>query len=188
MVKEQKSLLQGCVHGRFQPPHLEHLEYIRAALEKVDHLFIGIAQPDAPHLDACADDPHRAFPKDNPLTYVERCDAIEKMLSSVGIHREKYSFTKFPIDRPEQLINFVPTSVVCYTTIRDEWNLRKIEKLREQGYDVQVLWDKSDVKGISGTEIRKLMRASDSAWENHVHPAVVGYLNSNYLVDRIRRG
>ncbi|MNL56303.1 hypothetical protein D3C87_1797880 [compost metagenome] len=110
------------------------------------------------------------------------------MLSSVGVHREKYSFTQFPIDRPDELARFVPLSVVCYTTIRDEWNLRKIDKLRGQGYDVQVLWDKSDEVGISGTEIRKLMRASDVAWESHVHPAVVGYLNSAYLVDRIRRG
>lgn len=182
-------ILQGCVHGRFQPPHLEHLEYIQAALKKVEHLFIGIAQPDAPpHLDACMDDPHRGQAPDNPLTYVERCEAIEKMLTSVGIHREKYSFTKFPIDRPDELPHYIPTSVVCFTTIRDEWNLRKIEKLQAQGYSVHVLWDKRDEAGISGTEIRKLIRESNDAWEEKVHPSVVGYLNSAYLVDRIKRG
>lgn len=188
MKNREDVVVQGCVHGRFQPPHLEHLQYIRAALEKVDHLFIGIAQPDAPHLDSCEDNPHRALQTDNPLTYVERCEAIEKMLSSVGVHREKYSFTKFPIDRPDELRQYVPLSVVCYTTIRDEWNLRKIEKLGEQGYTVEVLWDKRTEKGISGTEIRRLLRAFDSTWEDHVHPAVVGYLNSAYLADRIRRG
>ena len=181
-------ILHGCVHGRFQPPHLEHLEYIQAALTQVDHLYIGIAQPDAPHLDECADDPHRSLAPDNPLTYVERCEAIEKMLTSVGVHREKYSFTKFPIDRPAELPNYVPTSVVCFTTIRDEWNHRKIEKLKAQGYTVQVLWDKSDEQGISGTEIRKQIRASDDSWQEKVHPAVVGYLNSAYLIDRINLG
>src|SRR5579871_3478100 len=110
----------GCVHGRFQPPHLDHLEYMLAALKQVKHLIIGIAQPDAPHLSECEADPHRAKLPDNPLTYVERTSAIERMLTSEGVASDRFSFAKFPIDRPSDLAANVPTSVVCFTTIRDE--------------------------------------------------------------------
>ena len=37
---------QGSVHGRFQPPHNGHLEYILAAKVQVKFLWIGIARYD----------------------------------------------------------------------------------------------------------------------------------------------
>lgn len=185
-MSNEKLLDKGCVHGRFQPPHLDHMEYILAAMERVEHLIIGIAQPNAPYLDDCVADPHRALPEDNPLTYVERCAAIEKMLTGVGVSRDRYSFSHFPIDRPSELPQHVPTSVVCFTTIRDDWNKKKIEILKENGYDVRVLWDKSNEVGISGTDIRRRIRSSDSVWKNSVHPAVAGYLDSEYLLDRMK--
>ncbi|MGF6966743.1 cytidyltransferase-like protein [Paraburkholderia sp. WC7.3g] len=184
---QTKLFPQGCVHGRFQPPHLDHLKYIRAALAKVEHLIIGIAQPDAPYLDDCEADPHRSQKADNPLTYVERCVAMERMLTGEGVSRDKFSFSRFPIDRPDELLDIIPCSVVCFTTIRDDWNRKKIEILRQHGYDVKVLWE-SAVQGISGTKIRQKMRSSDAAWEESVHPAVAGYLNSEHLVDRIKLG
>ncbi len=180
-------LPQGCVHGRFQPPHLDHLKYIQAALAEVEHLIIGIAQPDAPYLDECEDDPHRAQKADNPLTYVERYVALERMLTGVGISRDKFSFSRFPIDRPSELVNIIPLSVVCFTTIRDDWNRKKIEILKQHGYTVKILWESAE-PGISGTEIRQQIRSSDTKWEDNVHPAVVGYLNSEHLVDRIKLG
>ena len=187
-MSENEKVLVGCVHGRFQPPHLDHLAYITEALSKVDHLIIGIAQPDVPHLDECAEDPHRALPADNPLTFVERRLAIDTMLLGIGVSRDKYSFAKFPIERPEELTKHVSTETVCYTTICNEWNLRKIQTLESLGYKVVVLWDKRNQKNISGSDIRKKMRASDTDWEESVHPAVSGYLNSAFLVDRIKRG
>jgi len=185
-MSKESILDKGCVHGRFQPPHLDHMEYILAALERVEHLIIGIAQPNAPFLDDCAADPHRALPEDNPLTYVERCTAIEKMLSGVGTSRDRYSFSPFPIDRPDELPSHVPTTITCFTTIRDEWNKKKIQILRERGYEVHVLWDKSNENGISGTDIRRRIRSSDAIWKDSVHPAVAGYLDSEHLLDRIK--
>lgn len=162
------------------------MEYILAALEKAEHLIIGIAQPNAPFLDDCAADPHRALQADNPLTYVERCMAMEKMLTGVGVSRDRYSFSPFPIDRPDELPSHVPTSVLCFTTIRDEWNKKKIEILTAIGYKVHVLWDKSSESGISGTDIRQRIRSSDAQWKDRVHPAVAGYLDSEHLLDRIK--
>lgn len=185
-MKKEGVADKGCVHGRFQPPHLDHMHYILAALEQVEHLIIGIAQPNAPFLDDCPADPHRALQADNPLTYVERCLAIEKMLTGVGVSRDRYSFSPFPIDHPEELPSHVPTTVPCFTTIVNEWSKKKIEVLRAMGYDVRVLWDKSYATGISGSDIRKRIRYSDAEWKNTVHPAVAGYLDSEHLLDKIK--
>lgn len=187
-MNNEKKVARGSVHGRFQPPHLDHLAYIKAAADRTEHLIIGIAQPDAPFLDECIEDPHRAQPADNPLTFVERTLAIEKMLTAIGVARDRYSFAKFPIERPEELSQHVPIDTICFTTICNDWNLRKIDTLRGLGYKVEVLWDKRDQKNISGTDIRAKMRASDAQWEENVSPAVSEYLNAAFLVDRIKRG
>ena len=34
------------IHGRFQPFHNGHLEYLRGAAECCDELFVGITNPD----------------------------------------------------------------------------------------------------------------------------------------------
>ena len=34
---------EGCIHGRFQPFHIEHLEDALAALDRCGFLWIGLA-------------------------------------------------------------------------------------------------------------------------------------------------
>jgi len=36
----------GSIHGRFQPFHNEHLDYVLRALDRCDFLWIGITQYD----------------------------------------------------------------------------------------------------------------------------------------------
>ncbi len=36
---------EGCIHGRFQPFHIEHLEDALAALDRCGFLWIGLAEP-----------------------------------------------------------------------------------------------------------------------------------------------
>ena len=176
----------ACVHGRFQPPHLEHLEYMQAALSRVDHLLIGIAQPNAPHLDACDADPHRSQTDDNPLNFQQRREAITRMLSAVGVPFSSYEVIPFPIDRPEELPSIVPKTVRCFTTIMNEWNITKIQRLEELGYQVDVLWDRRGAKQISGSDIRHKIRTDDPTWRSLVHPSVSDYLDNNDLVNHIK--
>lgn len=180
--------LRGCVHGRFQPPHLEHLEYIQEALKRTEFLTIGITQPNSVRLDECNADPHRAWPSENPMTYDERCDCIQAMLAAQGVDQDRYEFIPFPIDRPVDLLAALDSDVVCFTTIRDHWNLKKISILESLGFSVEVLWDKLNVKGISGTEIRQRIRFGDDTWRSDVHPAVVDRLEALGVVARIRAG
>ena len=173
-------------HGRFQPPHVEHLEYLEAALENSDHLVIGITQPENVALSDCPEDPHRAAASANPFSYGERCDMIAAMLIARGHAPARFSFSRFPIEQPDMLLTSMPTQVVCLTTIRDQWNVVKIERLRSLGYVVVVLWDKSGVDGIQGTRIRARMASNDDNWIGDVHPAVAEYIVSKGLLTRVR--
>lgn len=175
------------VHGRFQPPHLEHLTYIEAGLVAADHVIVGITQPEIVTLAACPEDPHRADASANPFSYEERKAMITSMLLARGHRESQFSFCRFPIEQPLKLPEFLPTSVTCLTTIRDQWNVIKVTRLRQLGYTVEVLWDKRDVKGIQGSEIRARIRAGDESWKADVHPAVVEYLQSQGLLKRMGR-
>jgi hypothetical protein len=79
----------------------------------------------------------------------------------------------FPIDNPELLLQFMPTSVRCYTTIFDDWNRDKIERLRLKGYEVEVLWERSrEEKTVSGAKVRDSIVKGDSRWKEMVPSAI----------------
>ncbi|WP_146204389.1 nicotinate-nucleotide adenylyltransferase [Massilia glaciei] len=174
------------VHGRFQPPHRDHLEYMLAASIFTKHLIIGITQPDSDDLTDCPEDPHRAEPSANPLTYSERCEAIAQMLLAAGLLSQQFSFVRFPIEVPDDLHRALSTDVVCFTTIRDEWNLVKVDRLRALGYDVRVLWDRRNEPGIRGTEIRRKMKNGDDSWVLEVPDAVATFLRDSSILGRLQ--
>ena len=63
---------RGMIHGRFQPFHNGHLEYMRGAAERCDELWVGITNPDPARILPEASDPARHLPESNPYTYDER--------------------------------------------------------------------------------------------------------------------
>ncbi len=67
----------GMIHGRFQPFHNGHLEYLRGAAALSDELFVGITNPDPRRIKEEPSDPLRHLPESNPFTYVERLLMIE---------------------------------------------------------------------------------------------------------------
>jgi len=178
---------EGCVHGRFQPFHLEHLEYALAAKGHCDYLWIGITQYDLDDLGAGTAEQHRTQRSSNPMTYLERVQAISASLQEAGIPVEEYGFTPFPIDAPQKLSQFVSTEVICFTTICEPWNEIKIERLRSLGYKVHVLWERMQ-KQYSGTEIRRLIESGSSDWHEMVPPSVVKVIQQLDLAARLRRG
>ena len=174
------------MHGRFQPPHIEHLEYIEAGLALADHLIIGITQPSIDALSDCPEDPHRAAALANPFTFAERCELIGEMLRAIDISESRFSFIQFPIEAPLALRDAIDIKVPCLTTIRDQWNITKIERLRFLGYLVEILWDRRGISGIQGTEIRRLIRAESPDWRRYLHPAVSEHLEKTGLINKIR--
>jgi nicotinamide mononucleotide adenylyltransferase len=173
------------VVGRFQPLHREHLDYIIAAFERAEFVHIGITQFQRRSLQPIQGaEPHRDKASSNPLTYFERAELVTLALDSAGVQRARYRVGPFPIERHDDMIEYLPLHVPVFITRVDKWSDRKAEILISAGYEVEVLYDK-DPKGVTGTEIRRLILAGDDAWTDMVPEGTIGYLRSLNLGQRI---
>ena len=180
MMPETKA---GCVHGRFQPFHLEHLEYVIAAAKRCQFLTVGITQYDIRALDGGGND-HRIQRKSNPLTYFERVTLIAACLETVGLSRNCINFAPFPIDSSTQIPDFVDSSSTFYTTICEPWNKEKVSRLQQLGLRVEVLWERAQKK-YSGQEVRDSLMSGDDKWRSMVHPTVAKLLADWKIADRL---
>ena len=75
----------GVVHGRFQPLHLKHMEYILAAKMRCQKLYIGITNPDSLHTRDSVHDIHRSERSANPLTYFERYEMVRGAMAEFRV-------------------------------------------------------------------------------------------------------
>jgi nicotinamide mononucleotide adenylyltransferase len=175
---------EASAHGRFQPFHNEHLEYIRAAKECCDFLWIGITKFEI--LAATPLGRPRERPENNPLTYFERISIISETLDECGIARGSFAFVPFPIETPMNLSQFLPTSIPILTTICEDWNREKISLLQSLRYTVHVLWER-EPKVMSGSQIREWIVSGDKRWKEEVPHATARAVEQLHLADRLRK-
>jgi cytidyltransferase-like protein len=170
------------VHGRFQPFHNGHLNYVRAALDACDFLYVGITQVERNRMKFFDAAPHRSMADANPFSFFERKIMIEETLVSEGIPKARFSVIPFPIEREDVLNEYFPEGNVCFTTIHSEWNHVKIRMLQGLGYQVRVLDDPDrwPTKRDSATVIRKLIKAGDPSWKDLVPAKVAELLVQRY--------
>ena len=163
----------GVVHGRFQPLHLGHMEYLLAAKALCSFLFVGITNPD-PLLTAFdSSNPHRSELDSNPFTYFERQRMIEASMRDEGISHSEFCVVPFPINFPERIKYYAPVGACYFVTIYDDWGRTKTRLLQELGLRVQVLWERPMTDRLtSGSEVRGLMRR-DGEWSHLVPPGVL---------------
>ena len=159
------------IHGRFQPFHNGHLEYLRGAAERSDEVFVGITNPDPQRIKEEATDPLRHLPESNPFTYVERLLMIEAVAKDEGILAH---VIPFPVNEPELWNAYVPARVTQYLRLFSEWGGTKLERMREAGYEVVIL-DEGAEKQLSGADVRAALRADDK-WEHLVPPGVAAVI------------
>lgn len=177
----------GVAHGRFQPLHPGHLEYLLAAKERCQVLVVGITNPDPEQTVNEPLDPRRGDTGANPFTYYERHVMVERALVAAGIPREEFRIVPFPHGFPERLWRYAPSTARYFLTIYDAWGEAKLARLRELGLDVQVLW-RRDSKITTGTEIRRRIR-DGRPWEHLVAPGTAGTIRSIAdLGSRMREG
>ena len=155
------------IHGRFQPFHNGHLEYLRGAAVLCDELFVGITNPDPRRIKEEPSDPLRHLPESNPFSYVERLLMIEAVAADEGVHTH---VIPFPVNEPELWPAYVPAGVTQFLRLFSDWGGTKLERLRAAGYEVVVL-DEGAEKEISGVDVRTAMRDGDD-WESLVPPGV----------------
>jgi nicotinamide-nucleotide adenylyltransferase len=161
------------IHGRFQPFHNGHLEYLRGAAARSERVFVGITNPDPRAVKAEASDPLRHLPESNPFTYTERLLMIDAVAADeeIPVH-----VIPFPVNEPELWPAYVPSGVTQYLRLFSEWGGTKLERMREAGYDVVIL-DEGAEKEISGRDVREAMRTGGD-WEAFVPLAVARIINS----------
>ena len=161
---------RGMIHGRFQPFHLGHLEYLRGAAQRADEVLVGITNPDPTRIRPEPSDPLRHLPESNPWSYAERLLMVKAAATDLGLDLARLHVIPFPVNEPELWPAYVPDGVTQYLRLFSEWGGTKLDRMREAGYEVVVL-DEGVDKEISGAEVRESLRAGGD-WESLVSPGV----------------
>lgn len=158
------------IHGRFQPLHWGHLEYLLAGADRASMLIVGITNPD-PSLTADEPtDPERGKPGSNPFTFYERYLMVEGALRDAGIEAERVRIVPFPHSFPDRLRYYAPADAVYLLTVYDEWGDTKAERFQRLGLTTEIMWRRTD-KPISGTRVRAAIEEGGN-WAELVPPAV----------------
>jgi nicotinamide-nucleotide adenylyltransferase len=169
--------MRGMIHGRFQPFHLGHLEYLQGAAAHCDELWVGITNPDPARIKPEPSDPLRHLPESNPYSYAERLLMVKAAAADVEI---EVHVIPFPVNEPELWHAYVPDGVTQFIRRFSEWGGTKIERFRAAGYDVVVL-DEGAEKEVSGADVRAALREGGD-WRALVPPGVAHVLDG---LDRV---
>ena len=161
----------GCVHGRFQPFHSGHLEYALLAKKRCRRLLIGVTNPDLTWIMPEAANANRHTAESNPFTYFERALMLRDSLLDEGLEAGEFLVAPFPIQQPELCRYYVPEGTIHFIRVYSGWEEEKVCRLRAHGLTVEVL-SRDEEKAVSGTEVRRLIRAG-LAWEHLVPAAAV---------------
>ena len=169
---------RGMIHGRFQPFHNGHLEYLRGAAERSDEVWIGITNPDPERIKLEASDPLRHLPESNPFSYAERLLMVKAAAAELGLEPSAVHVIPFPVNEPELWPAYVPEGITQYLRLFSAWGGTKLERLRDAGYEVVIL-DEGAEKEISGAEVRAALREGGD-WESLVPPGVARVITQFY--------
>jgi len=161
----RKAVLWGCVHGRFQPFHNGHLEYVLRAWQRCERMIVGITAPDPTAVRKEAASSHRHEPAANPFTYFERLLMIRDALLAERSPRG-FAIVPFSIHEPGLLDYYVPEGTVHFIRVYSRWEEEKVRRLRDAGATVEIL-DPGEKKKVSGAEMRRRLRKG-LPWENLV--------------------
>lgn len=160
----------GMVHGRFQPFHSGHLEYLLEAAGLCRELVVGITNPELGEVPAEPASPHRHLPEANPYSYRERLLMVRAALGAAGIDLARVAIVPFPIHDPSRWRHYVPPGVTHFIRVFSDWEAEKAARLRAAGYTVVEL--PAGAKEVSGTEVRRRL-ATGADWRGLLPPAVV---------------
>jgi len=174
----------GVAHGRFQPLHLGHLEYLLAAKALCRLLLVGITNPDPSQITQEPAEPRRSAPSSNPCTYYERYVMVERALVRSGVRRAELRVVPFPHSYPERLRYYLPADPLLLLTVYDQWSEVKASRFEALGLRTRVLW-RRDQKVTSGSAIRERI-ARGQPWEHLVPVSTAAVIHEFGIEQRIR--
>jgi nicotinamide-nucleotide adenylyltransferase len=166
------------IHGRFQPFHNGHLEYLRGAAERSDEIWIGITNPDPERIRPEESDPLRHLPESNPFSYAERLLMVKAAAAELGLDPANVHVIPFPVNEPELWPAYVPDGVTQYLRLFSAWGGTKLDRLREAGYEVVIL-DEGTEKQLSGADVRAALREGGD-WKALVPDRVAAVVRDSY--------
>ncbi|MFF4031276.1 adenylyltransferase/cytidyltransferase family protein [Streptomyces sviceus] len=175
----------GVIHGRFQPLHHGHLEYLLAGAQRCSTLVVGITNPDPEHTGFEPTDTERDRPESNPCTYYERYLMVLGALTDSGIEPSRLHIVPFPHSFPERLRFYAPEEAVYYLTVYDDWGDTKLRRFHDLGLRTEVMWKRDD-KPISGTRVRRAIAEGTAHWPDLVPDAVATVIKERGIDERIR--
>lgn len=173
------------IHGRFQPLHLGHLEYLLAGKSTCEQLVVGITNPDPTLVVFEPTEPRRGSDDANPCTYYERYLMVEAALVANGVPHDAFRIVPFPHGMPDRLFHYAPRDALYLLTIYDDWGEAKLRRFRELDLATHVMW-RRDAKVTSGTEIRRAL-IEGRPWEHLVPSTTVTVVKECGIDRRLRR-
>lgn len=171
------------IHGRFQPLHVGHLEYLLAGKQTCRTLVVGITNPDPDMTAFEPTDPYRSRQEANPCTFYERYLMVEAALAESGVSRSEFRIVPFPHNTPERLRDYAPADALYLLTIYDQWGETKLARFERLGLATHVLWRRT-TKVTTGSEVRRRIAHGDG-WEALVPPAVAAVIRERGIEQRI---
>jgi cytidyltransferase-like protein len=167
----------GIVHGRFQPPHNGHIQYILKALEQADHITIGICTPKICTEEEAQITGYPCTSELNPFTHNERASAIEDTLRDAGISSARYTIIPFPSDYKD-IQSIIQNDKVFFISHSGDLDTRKKYFLEDLGYKTETILSVKDSRTESGQKIRDLIASGDPLWKSLVPEAVKNLIES----------
>jgi nicotinamide mononucleotide adenylyltransferase len=166
--------------GRFQPLHVDHLRYLLVAKAQCAFLWVGLTAPDSSALSGEAE---REQAWNNPLTYFERVCVIRRALLNEGLDRREFDVIPFPIESPQSLANYAPTSLPCLLT-EGPRSRQRADLLSDVGYRVMTL--PLTLNRVSATAVRRDISNGGTTWKSQVPSATVEAVETLALGVRLR--
>jgi cytidyltransferase-like protein len=171
------------IHGRFQPLHVGHLEYLLAGKHLCDVLVVGITNPDPELTVFEPSDPTRDSVEANPFSFYERYVMVEAALAASGVPRSEVRIVPFPHGTPGRLRHYAPHDALYLLTIYDRWGDEKLARFERLGLATHVMWRRTS-KATSGSEVRARI-AEGGDWEALVPAAVADVIHQLGIDGRI---
>ncbi|MBK8453993.1 MAG: adenylyltransferase/cytidyltransferase family protein [Thiofilum sp.] len=176
----------GVVFGRFQPLHKGHIEHILTAKSKCNHLYVGITNPDPSMTKEDKTNIERSKAKNNPFTYYERYQMIEKLLISNNIANAQFTIIPFPLHDQHLIKYYCPLDSNFYISIYEKWGVRKKEILEGYKLNVEVMYNYPEAnRMISGSKIRENL-LTNTSWIEDVPKTTLEVINKIDLVERFK--
>lgn len=163
----------GCVTGRFQPVHRQHVDLFGIVLRDCAHLIVAVTNPDQAARRAEPTSAHRHTDAANPFSYFQRARLLAAALRGAGM-ADRGTVVPFDLTRPVAWPDYVPLGARQYVRVYSDWERDKAARLAAAGYPVTVLEGVAEAK-VEATEVRRRWRSGEN-WAELVPAATVPLL------------